>query len=144
MTTATSSPPTAAPDRPRHVPARSWQLAVAFVQEHAKSFPCYWPLWCHVWRKHLRRIEDGARGDVFCRLFDHYESAGGRGSAFEPEPTAGPAVAADERAADETTSDTPDGCGPQTGQEGPPPPRSRFFLDKESRDSEPPVRSFPR
>lgn len=81
------------PDRPRHVPAKNWLQAVEHVQTHAKSFPCYWPLWCHVWRKHLRRIEDGARGDVFNRLFNEYEQAGGRGSAFEPAPTAGPDVA---------------------------------------------------
>jgi hypothetical protein len=84
-------------DRPRHIPAKNWQLAVAFVQEHAKSFPCYWPLWCETWKRFLRRVEDGARGDVFNRLFNEYEQAGGTGG---PYGSAAGAVAGPPRAAE--------------------------------------------
>lgn len=71
------------PDRrPAHVPAKNWEAAVDHVRSHARQHPCYWPLWCETWKRFLRRVEDGARGDVFCRLFSEYEQAGGTGGPY--------------------------------------------------------------
>lgn len=73
---------TAGLNRPRHIPARNWRLAVKHVQAHAREFPHFWPCWCQSWKRFLRRISDGSRGDVFNKLFMIYLESGGTGSTF--------------------------------------------------------------
>jgi len=82
-------------ERPREIPSAVWDRAVGMVRELATdpATTFFWPVWTKVYKRFLSRFEGGAGADLFYRLFNEYQQAGGKGSTYEP--IAGPGVAVD-------------------------------------------------
>jgi hypothetical protein len=97
ITDHTGEPPSW-PARPGHIPPRLWLAAVDHVRQHAQSTPVFADLWRVVHRKHLYRVVDGSRSDVFYSLFTIYQLAGGPGSTYDSAPDV--AIAGPPRAAE--------------------------------------------
>lgn len=77
---------------PEHsdIPPEHWRTICKDVARLAPSAGCFWPVWVHTCKRHLRRYSGRPCGGIvlssttMCILFEVYERSGGRGTMWEP------------------------------------------------------------